>query len=209
MKNCQLSPTCRRCFSQHQHYQLQSQQIFELPFLKARVTSINSSPKWVRQWASERQVSAWSYPGPIKISLIHIVVILSNPRYAFAKLLSAGKLNSRRRLKEASGSNTKKVRQMWKHPSLILISRYSSLKQTLQTEVTTLYLTRPALSLPQAIIYSFKVCFQLKTSSKRWVPKSAVHMKDITRGSDFRAKEWKRLGSWKPRIVCLCTIRIG
>ena len=131
MKNCQLSPTCRRCFSQHQHYQLQSQQIFELPFLKARVTSINSSPKWVRQWASERQVSAWSYPGPIKISLIHIVVILSNPRYAFAKLLSADKLNSRRRLKGASGSNTKKIRQMWKHSSAILISRYSSLKQTL------------------------------------------------------------------------------
>ena len=67
--------------------------------------------------------------------------------------------------------------------------------------MTTLYLTRPALSLPQAIIYSFKVCFQLKTSSKRWVPKSAVHMKDITRGSDFRAKEWRRLGNWKPWTV--------
>ena len=40
------------------------------------------------------------------------IILLSNPRYAFAKLLSAGKLNSRRRLKEASGSNTKKVRQM-------------------------------------------------------------------------------------------------
>ena len=209
MKNCQLSPTCRRCLSQHQHDQLRSQEIFELPFSKARITSIKSSPTWVRRWVSERQVRAWSDSGRIKISLIHIIVILSNPQYAFAKLLSAGKLNSRRRLKEASGSNTKKVRQMWKHPSLILISRYSSLKQTLQTEVTTLYLTRPALSLPQAIIYSFKVCFQLKTSSKRWVPKSAVHMKDITRGSDFRAKEWKRLGNWKPRIVCLCTIRIG
>ena len=160
-----MSPTFRRCFSQHQHEQLQSRQIFELPFIKAKVTTIKSSPTWVRQWASEKQVREWSDSGPIKISLIHIIIILSNPRYAFAKLLSAGKLNSRRRLKEASGSNTKKVRQMWKHSPIILISRYSSSKQTLQTKVTTLYLTRPALSLPQEIIYSFKVCFQLKTSS--------------------------------------------
>ena len=131
MKNCQLSPTCRRCLSQHQHDQLRSQEIFELPFSKARITSIKSSPTWVRRWVSERQVRAWSDSGRIKISLIHIIVILSNPQYAFAKLLSADKLNSRRRLKEASGSNTKKIRQMWKHSSAILISRYSSLKQTL------------------------------------------------------------------------------